>query len=215
MSRAHPLPASRGWRTTSQSCPVLSPHTPAEDRLCGWAQPGETAPVSTPAEPQIQPEPQSNIILWVFWVRDICITYPSKCMRKKYELKTSFVFFWSVPPQIEGDTVSLKFGGQGEKVRINGSLTLSCLAKGFPEPKVNWFKDGQVGVSSFTTSAFLEMIKVVISLYWQPLRIATASIELTFTCRSHRYPRGFCATREPVHSDKDIEEESSGLNITT
>ncbi|KAM9810462.1 hemicentin-1 [Neosynchiropus ocellatus] len=49
-----------------------------------------------------------------------------------------------VPPQIEGDATSLMFGTQEEKVRINGSLTLSCLAKGFPEPKVSWFKDGQL-----------------------------------------------------------------------
>lgn len=41
------------------------------------------------------------------------------------------------------------FGVQEEKVRINGSLTLSCLTKGFPEPKVHWFKDGQVGMSSY------------------------------------------------------------------
>ena len=61
-------------------------------------------------------------------------------------LMTSLLF--SVPPQIEGDSTSLSLGGQEEKVRINGSLTLSCLSKGFPEPKVNWFKDGQVSVSS-------------------------------------------------------------------
>uniref|UniRef100_A0A8C8HMI3 Hemicentin-2 n=1 Tax=Oncorhynchus tshawytscha TaxID=74940 RepID=A0A8C8HMI3_ONCTS len=49
-----------------------------------------------------------------------------------------------VPPQIEGDSTSLNFGSRDEKVRINGSLTLSCLAKGFPEPKTQWFKDGQL-----------------------------------------------------------------------
>uniref|UniRef100_A0A8C7CSJ9 Hemicentin-2 n=1 Tax=Oncorhynchus kisutch TaxID=8019 RepID=A0A8C7CSJ9_ONCKI len=49
-----------------------------------------------------------------------------------------------VPPQIEGDSTSLSFGSRDEKVRINGSLTLSCLAKGFPEPKTQWFKDGQL-----------------------------------------------------------------------
>ncbi|XP_061842088.1 hemicentin-1 [Nerophis lumbriciformis] len=47
-----------------------------------------------------------------------------------------------VPPQIEGDSTTV--GTREEKVRINGSLTLSCLAKGFPEPKVAWFKDGQL-----------------------------------------------------------------------
>ncbi|XP_077571540.1 hemicentin-1 [Stigmatopora nigra] len=47
-----------------------------------------------------------------------------------------------VPPQIEGDSTSLDT--QEAKVRINGSLTLTCLAKGFPEPKVAWFKDGQL-----------------------------------------------------------------------
>nr|XP_057926871.1 hemicentin-1 [Doryrhamphus excisus] len=47
-----------------------------------------------------------------------------------------------VPPQIEGDSTTV--GTQEEKVRINGSLTLSCLAKGFPEPRVAWFKDGQL-----------------------------------------------------------------------
>ncbi|CAL8343147.1 unnamed protein product [Lota lota] len=49
-----------------------------------------------------------------------------------------------VPPQIEGDSTALNFGSHGEKVRINGTLTLSCLAKGFPEPKTQWFKDGQL-----------------------------------------------------------------------
>ncbi|XP_028312888.1 hemicentin-1 [Gouania willdenowi] len=48
-----------------------------------------------------------------------------------------------VPPQIEGESTSSGFGGYAEKIRLNGSTTLSCLAKGFPEPKVQWFKDGQ------------------------------------------------------------------------
>lgn len=67
------------------------------------------------------------------------------------ELLMKHLFFSplsSVPPQIEGDPMSLTFGGKEEKVRINGTLTLSCLTKGFPEPKVNWFKDGQVSLSS-------------------------------------------------------------------
>uniref|UniRef100_A0A8D2ZR19 Hemicentin-1 n=1 Tax=Scophthalmus maximus TaxID=52904 RepID=A0A8D2ZR19_SCOMX len=54
-----------------------------------------------------------------------------------------------IPPQIESDSTSLTFGGKEEKVRINGSITLSCLAKGFPEPKVNWFKDGQLLTGNF------------------------------------------------------------------
>ncbi|XP_030000348.1 hemicentin-1 [Sphaeramia orbicularis] len=65
-------------------------------------------------------------------------TNPAGTATKHYSLSVL------VPPQIEGDSTSLVFGGQAEKVRINGSLTLSCLAKGFPEPKVQWFKDGQL-----------------------------------------------------------------------
>ncbi|XP_056628956.1 hemicentin-1 isoform X2 [Triplophysa dalaica] len=49
-----------------------------------------------------------------------------------------------VPPQIEGDSTTLNFGRKHEKVKINGTLTLSCLAKGFPEPATQWFKDGQL-----------------------------------------------------------------------
>ncbi|TRY54403.1 hypothetical protein DNTS_023681 [Danionella cerebrum] len=49
-----------------------------------------------------------------------------------------------VPPQIEGDSTILSFSRKEEKVRINGTLTLSCLAKGFPEPVTQWFKDGQL-----------------------------------------------------------------------
>uniref|UniRef100_M3ZDA5 Cell adhesion molecule-related/down-regulated by oncogenes n=1 Tax=Xiphophorus maculatus TaxID=8083 RepID=M3ZDA5_XIPMA len=64
-------------------------------------------------------------------------TNPAGTATKHYSLSV-------LPPQIEGDSSSLTFSGHGEKVRINGSLTLSCLAKGFPEPKVHWFKDGQL-----------------------------------------------------------------------
>ncbi|KAM9858177.1 hemicentin-1 [Aulostomus maculatus] len=61
---------------------------------------------------------------------------PAGTATKQYSLSVL------VPPQIEGD--STLFDSQEEKVRINGSLTLSCQAKGFPEPKVAWFKDGQL-----------------------------------------------------------------------
>lgn len=54
-----------------------------------------------------------------------------------------FFMLFLVPPQIEGDPPV--FGIQEEKVRMNGSLTLACMTKGFPEPKIQWFKDGQVG----------------------------------------------------------------------
>ncbi|XP_033947808.1 hemicentin-1 [Pseudochaenichthys georgianus] len=65
-------------------------------------------------------------------------TNPAGTATKHYSLSVL------VPPQIEGDSTSLKFGRQEEKVRINGSFILSCLTKGFPDPKVNWFKDGQL-----------------------------------------------------------------------
>ncbi|XP_007565210.1 hemicentin-1 [Poecilia formosa] len=65
-------------------------------------------------------------------------TNPAGTATKHYSLSVL------VPPQIEGDSSTSTFSGQEEKVRINGSLTLSCLAKGFPEPKVHWFKDGQL-----------------------------------------------------------------------
>lgn len=84
-------------------------------------------------------------------------------------MKHLFSLLSSVPPQIEGGSTSLKFGGQEEKVRINGSLTLSCLAKGFPEPKVNWFKDGQVGVSSSQALHLLKPQRTSIGLCWQPV----------------------------------------------
>ncbi|XP_030621020.1 hemicentin-1 [Chanos chanos] len=57
-----------------------------------------------------------------------------------------------VPPQIEGgDSPSISFGSREEKVRINGTLTLSCQAKGFPEPVTQWFKDGQLLKGNFHT----------------------------------------------------------------
>lgn len=62
---------------------------------------------------------------------------------KQYLRTFNYVFYSPVPPQIEGD--SPVFGIQEEKVRMNGSLMLSCMTKGFPEPKIQWFKDGQVG----------------------------------------------------------------------
>uniref|UniRef100_A0A8B9JKN2 Cell adhesion molecule-related/down-regulated by oncogenes n=1 Tax=Astyanax mexicanus TaxID=7994 RepID=A0A8B9JKN2_ASTMX len=54
---------------------------------------------------------------------------------------------FTVPPQIEGASTAVSFGNRGQKVRINETLTLSCLAKGFPEPTIQWFKDGQVHIS--------------------------------------------------------------------
>lgn len=83
----------------------------------------------------------------------------------------------------EGYSTSLKFGSREEKVRINGSLTLSCLAKGFPEPKVTWFKDGQVSVSPYQAVHLLKLLTSVfngqglvsIGLYWQQIEITTTS----------------------------------------
>ncbi|KAL2092656.1 hypothetical protein ACEWY4_012454 [Coilia grayii] len=51
-----------------------------------------------------------------------------------------------VPPQIESgeSAVSVSVGRREEKVRINGTLLLSCQAKAFPEPSTQWFKDGQL-----------------------------------------------------------------------
>ncbi|XP_056132043.1 hemicentin-1 [Lampris incognitus] len=65
-------------------------------------------------------------------------TNPAGTALKHYSLQVL------VPPQIEGDSTSLSFGSREEKVRLNGTLTLACLAKGFPEPKTQWFKDGQL-----------------------------------------------------------------------
>lgn len=161
------------------------------DRPCDWAQLGETALAFTPAGPRIQPALLSNIILWVFWVRHIHTTYKLSGWERTFNDISVFFPLTSVPPQIEGD--SLMFGVQEEKVRINGSLTLSCLTKGFPEPKVHWFKDGQVGMSSY--QALLEPQTCrwwnEFSLYWQPVRIATTSIELASPCASHLHSPDF------------------------
>ncbi|KAK7933456.1 hypothetical protein WMY93_004352 [Mugilogobius chulae] len=83
-----------------------------------------------------------------------------------------------VPPQIEGST-SL-FGVQAEKVIINGSLTLSCLAKGFPEPKVQWFKDGQLLTGNVHTGIqekghVLHIVKAVLSHEGQYTCVVTNS----------------------------------------
>lgn len=58
------------------------------------------------------------------------------------------------------------FGTQEEKVRMNGSLTLSCMTKGFPEPKIQWFKDGQVGAMQACD------FKVIYIEQFQPLLVA-------------------------------------------
>ncbi|XP_066569261.1 hemicentin-1 isoform X1 [Amia ocellicauda] len=47
-----------------------------------------------------------------------------------------------VPPQIEGEPSG--FDTREVKVRINGTLTLSCQSKAFPEPTTQWYKDGQL-----------------------------------------------------------------------
>ncbi|XP_028851746.1 hemicentin-1 isoform X2 [Denticeps clupeoides] len=70
-------------------------------------------------------------------------TNPAGTVHKDYTLSIL------VPPQIEGgESTSVDFGQREEKVRINGTLTLSCLAKGFPEPSTQWFKDGQLVTGS-------------------------------------------------------------------
>ncbi|KAM9743449.1 hemicentin-1 [Menidia menidia] len=79
-----------------------------------------------------------------------------------------------VPPQIEGDSSSFTLASQEEKTRINGSLTLSCLAKGFPEPKVHWFKDGQLLTGNHAG--------IQESGYFLHIRNATLSNEGQYTC---------------------------------
>ncbi|XP_072563615.1 hemicentin-1 [Paramormyrops kingsleyae] len=43
-----------------------------------------------------------------------------------------------VPPKIEGSA-----GGSEAKVRVSGTLVLSCSSRGFPDPTTQWFRDGQ------------------------------------------------------------------------
>ncbi|XP_061672486.1 hemicentin-1 [Syngnathoides biaculeatus] len=83
-----------------------------------------------------------------------------------------------VPPQIDGNATSS--GTREEKVRINGSLTLTCVAKGFPEPKVSWFKDGQlltgnshVGIQA--SGAFLHLENAMLSHEGQYTCVVTNS----------------------------------------
>ncbi|XP_037392153.1 hemicentin-2 isoform X1 [Pygocentrus nattereri] len=68
-----------------------------------------------------------------------------------------------VPPQIEGASTSLSFESGEHKVRINETLTLSCLAKGFPEPAIQWFKDGQVLEVSPAAGHLLQIERVSLS----------------------------------------------------
>ncbi|KAG9270615.1 hemicentin-2-like [Astyanax mexicanus] len=68
-----------------------------------------------------------------------------------------------VPPQIEGASTAVSFGNRGQKVRINETLTLSCLAKGFPEPTIQWFKDGQILDISSAADHLLQIEKVSLS----------------------------------------------------
>ncbi|KAJ8413768.1 hypothetical protein AAFF_G00063660 [Aldrovandia affinis] len=66
-------------------------------------------------------------------------TNPAGTAHRHYTLRVL------VPPQIEADdSTSLGFGSREAKVRINGTLALSCLSKGFPEPTIQWHRDGQL-----------------------------------------------------------------------
>ncbi|KAG9354594.1 hypothetical protein JZ751_001307, partial [Albula glossodonta] len=65
-------------------------------------------------------------------------TNPAGSAHKHYTLRVL------VPPQIEADdSTPLGFGSREVKVRINGTLALSCLSKGFPEPTTQWYRDGK------------------------------------------------------------------------
>ncbi|XP_036382492.1 hemicentin-1 [Megalops cyprinoides] len=65
-------------------------------------------------------------------------TNPAGTAHRHYTLRVL------VPPQIEADdSTAVGFGSREAKVRINGTLALSCLSKGFPEPTTQWFRDGQ------------------------------------------------------------------------
>ncbi|KAI4892791.1 hypothetical protein NFI96_028928 [Prochilodus magdalenae] len=68
-----------------------------------------------------------------------------------------------VPPQIEGSSASVSLGSREQKVRLNETLTLSCLAKGFPEPTTQWFKDGQVLEVPPAAGSLLQVERVSLS----------------------------------------------------
>lgn len=55
----------------------------------------------------------------------------------------------AVPPQInKNDIPGEGLAPKEVKIRVNNTLTLECVAQAFPTPALQWYKDGQVGISS-------------------------------------------------------------------